>query len=121
MRIVKSQRKKDQIVDENDFIYEKKKINANSIRWRCIIPGCRSIATTSIDFRNQPDSFFLKTPHDENIEHPNSATKKILIAKMKDEICISDRSPRSILYSSLRGANAETVVYREIPSWFCVL
>lgn len=63
MLIVKSQRNKDQIIDDHKFIYERKRSSRQFIVWRCIVNTCKSTAHSEHDYATNLRPFTNFKPH----------------------------------------------------------
>lgn len=107
VEIFKSQKNKDQVEIDN-YIYEEKRKCRNYIKWRCINKQCNSTVTSSLNFKEELNSFILKRSHNHEPDTQLCIRKKLII-KMKNLIVNTNDSPRNVVFSVIRGAQIDTI------------
>lgn len=77
-----STKERGQIVDDNGYIYSKRRTNVSNIVWACRVDDCKGQGLTSLDYINNLESWALTTCHN-HISNYDIIMRKILILKMK--------------------------------------
>lgn len=106
--ILQSQKNKAQLVSDN-FIYNKKSTTQTTTLWCCIRKSCNATARTTLEYRNNLNSFTLICAHNHENDQPK-IVKKIKENEMKAKLTIPNFTPRSIINDVLRGADRETIL-----------
>ena len=109
MHIIRSQKHADQLCDDNENVYIKKRTNRCSVVWKCSVSSCGGTAKTALDYAGNDNGFLLTTAHSDHPILGEKTKKKILMQKMKDQMLISDKSPRNVFYSVIRGEGEEII------------
>ena len=108
IELIKSQKNEMQIIF-NGYVFGKKRITRTHQIWRCLNKPCKATARTSLDFQSDLNSFVQKGEHN----HPsdvNNVAKRKAIFEMKEYIQKTHIAPRSIMHTTLRGAESEKLI-----------
>ena len=97
-----------QLIIEN-YKFNQKRVNTNSITWCCSIKNCPAKAKTNILESEFISSFKLICSFHNHTSIINESLKKELLEKMKALIINSDKPPRWVVNTILRGRNTETI------------